>query len=259
MALVWQAQFARVAHAVVRWPDVFVLAVSTWLAYAADRWFEGWRLAPNRIQTQRHHFYQRWRWPIFAVWVALFTADVGIALSCLSERKIVAGFILLGPILLYLLSHQLVHRDRAWRAPKEICVAVLIAGGAVVFVSAEPGALWSTLAAPLVLFGFACFTNCALISGWEHEVDAVHGQQSLARQYGRGHPLLRALPWVLAGSAVLYAWRCEPAARDAAWALGASALLLGAIDFAEPRLGRQLARVLADAALLTPLATGLAR
>ncbi len=61
IALVWQALLARVVQVTLGWPEAFVLGCSVWLAYAADRWIEGWRLDPAQIRTQRHYFYQRWR------------------------------------------------------------------------------------------------------------------------------------------------------------------------------------------------------
>ncbi len=258
VALVWQAQFARIAHGAIGWPEAFVLGVSTWLAYAADRWIEGWRLESDQIRTQRHHFYHRWRWPIGGLWFALFAADVSVALVRLTPRELAAGALLLGPIALYLLSHQLVHRDHPWRAPKEICVAMLIAGGAAVFVLAPAGAPWAMLAAPLGLFCLLCFTNCALISAWEHEVDTAHGQLSLARQFGRARRLIHLLPWVLAAGAAIGLGETRSSDQPAVLCVSASAVLLGLIDLAEPWLGWQLARVLADVALLTPLAIVLA-
>jgi len=259
VALVWQAQFARTAHTSPGWAEAWVLGVSTWLAYAADRWFEGWRLAVGRIRTQRHHFYHRWRWPILGAWVVLGVSDVSVAWVRLPRAELLAGALLLGPVLLYLLSHQLLHRDRLWRVPKEICVAVLIAGGAAVFVLGANPPAWRLLLAPAGLFALACLTNCALISAWEYEIDAIHGQRSLARQHGRHHPLIRALPWVLAVVAALFAAGGQPATRTPALALVGSGLLLGLIDLAESWLGWQLARVLADAALLAPLALSFAR
>ena len=57
----------------------------------------------------------------------------------------------------------------------------------------------------------------------------------------------------LAALAVLLFVFTGDAARIATACGAASSLLLGAIDRAEPSLGRQPARVLADVALFTPL------
>ncbi len=52
---------------------------------------------------------------------------------------------------------------------------------------------------------------------------------------------------------VLLAPGSTGAARSAVVCIALSGALLGLIDLAEPRIGPRLARVLADAALLTPL------
>jgi hypothetical protein len=120
-----------------------------------------------------------------------------------------AGLLILVPVAAYLLSHQLVHRNSPWRAPKELCVAVLLGAGAAAFTASRPGVRIEAMAAPLGLFVLLCFTNCALISVWEDEVDRIHGQTSLALQFARAPVLCRALPWAIS------------LASGAAWLLGA--------------------------------------
>ena len=253
VALSWQWLFARVARTPLAWHHVFILGAATWLAYAADRWIEGWQIAPERLRTQRHWFYQRWRWPIFSMWLGVLATTLVISFTRLNSRELAAGFIVLAPVLVYLLSHQLAHRDHPWRAPKELCVALLFAAGVSCFqVARAPGAL-PALSIPLAIFGSLCLANCSLISFWEAEVDRTHGQTSLALQYPRGHRLVRALPWLLAALAAGFA-ACETGAmRTAMFCAAASGGLLGAVDLAHIRCGRQLARVLADVSLLTPL------
>jgi hypothetical protein len=253
VALLWQWLLARAARITLAWPEAFILGLSVWLAYAADRWIEGWRLVPAQIRTQRHAFYHQWRWPIAAVWLLALAADLAVACGRLSSREFDTGLLLLAPVLAYLLSHQLVHRHHAWRAPKEVCVAALLGGGVGVFLVAHPDAALFALAGPLALFVLLCFANCALISAWEREVDETHGQTSLSLQFRRGADFSRRLPWILAALAVLLFVFTGGAARVATACGAASSLLLGAIDRAEPRLGRQPARVLADVALFTPL------
>jgi len=253
VALLWQGLLARTARVQLGGAPVFVLGSSVWLAYAADRWLEGWRLHPERIRTQRHHFYQTWRWPVAAVWAAVFAADLFAAVRGLGRREFLGGALLLGPVAAYLLSHQLVHRHHRGRAPKELCVALLLAAGVGVFPVVRSPSGAQSWGAPLALFGLLCFTNCALISVWEDEVDRSHGQTSFARQFRRGRTLSRALPWLAAACSLGLAvrWR-GPEAAAAGCAL-ASGLLLAAVDRAERRLGRERARVLADVALMTPL------
>lgn len=259
VALLWQGLLMRTAGLTPRWPQVFVLGVSVWLAYAADRWIEGWRLDPGQIRTQRHLFYQRARWPLAALWLGALAADLVVAFRGLTAAELTAGFILLGPVGLYLLSHQLIHRHHPWRAPKEICVALLFGGGTTVFAFAQPDATLHFLAAPLILFCLLCFANCALISVWETEVDQAHGQTSLALQFRRARWLAVTLPWVLAFVALGLAPHHAGSPRTALVCTAVSGLLLGLLHHWHRHTGVQLARVLADVALLTPLVPWLLR
>jgi hypothetical protein len=254
VAVVWQWQLARVAGVQPTRHHAFILGAAVWLAYAADRWIEGWRLAPGQVQTQRHHFYQRWRWPVAAVWLGLLAATLTVSMRQLTGREFAAGLLLLGPVLAYLLSHQLAHRDSPWRAPKELCVALLLAGGVSCFTLAQVSARISELGVPLALFTLLCLANCALISLWEHEVDRSHGQTSLALQYPGGRRVLHLLPWLVAAFATGFAARETGSLQTATLAAAASGVLLGLVDWLHLRCGRQLARVLADVALMTPLA-----
>lgn len=248
----WQWLFARLCGIELGWAEPTIVAASIWLAYVADRWFEGWRVAPSAMRTQRHRFYQQHRWAVAAVWVLVLLLDLGVAFWHLSERELIAGILLLGPTLLYLLSHQLLHRHRRWRAPKEVCIAFLLAGGAAVFVVASPAAQVTALVGPVIVFGALCFANVALIAVWEQEVDETHGQVSLARQFRGAAGVSRAFPWVLAVATAGAMYLPWPLPRAAAVCGVASALLLAALDRFEHRIGWQLARVLADFVLLTP-------
>lgn len=253
VVILWQWLFACAVGVELRWPLAFVLGVSVWLAYVADRWFEGWRLTPDRIRTVRHRFYQRHRRSVAAVWLVVFTADLEVAIARLDRHELLAGLILLAPVLAYLLSHQFMHRHHPWRAPKEICVATLLGCGAAVFIIAQPGATWARLIEPFSLFTALCFANVALISTWEYEVDLVHGETSLARQFSSGAAISHVFPWAIGAIAAVLSSTETDGARAAALCTAGSSLVLGFLDRAEPRLGWRLAHVMADVALLTPL------
>ncbi|MEO8481010.1 MAG: hypothetical protein ABI634_02300 [Acidobacteriota bacterium] len=251
VCVVWQGLLARTSGAGLRWPHAAVLATSVWLAYAADRWIEGWRLDSRVVRTQRHLFYQRQRVVVAAVWLCVLAADVTMAGMTMEAKEIGRGLLLVAPVLVYLLSHQLLHRTHEWRAPKELVVALLLTAGVAVFL--WPVLSVSTLVRGLGAFATVSFINCALISAWEREVDRAHGQTSLALESARVARVIRWLPWLAAvgGAAVMAA----PAGAFAApIACGIfSAILMGLIDRIEHRLGWAAARVLADAALLTPI------
>ena len=202
VVVAWQFLLASVAGVRLGWPHGFVLAASVWLSYSADRWIEGWRLAPASIRTARHSFYQRRRWLLFLIWLAVLAANLAVALTRLSRQELVSGWLIGPPVLAYLLSPQLVHRNHPLRVPKEICVALLLGCGAAVFPIAGAGMYQRTLWLALALFVALAFANCALISVWEAEVDRSHGQTSLALQFG-GHGWIHGVPWLVAGLSAL--------------------------------------------------------
>jgi len=262
VSIVWQGWFARGLQVPLHGAERFVLGASVWLAYTADRWIEALRFSPEQLQTQRHRFAARWRWTIFSAWLIVLAADLIIAFTRLSEREIAFGFILLAAVAAYLFSHQLYHRHQPWRLPKELCVALLITAGALLFPIANPTAVLPVLWLTVPHFIVLCFINCLLISRWEREVDVAQGQQSLALepQLKRAFRLVPLLPWLLAiESGVLGTLTPPEFVTDAHWvhrffaSIALSFILLGIVDRAESHLGRQLARALVDMALFTPL------
>lgn len=245
--------FAKIADVRLGMESTLVLGLSVWLAYAADRWIEGWRLPSEKTHTPRHQFYQRQRWPVAVIWVLVLATDLTLAFTRLGMREILAGCALLAAVLAYLLSHQLLHRHHPWRAPKEVCVAALLSGGAALFPLVNATVATRVLAPAVGLFALLCFVNCALISVWEREVDAMQGQTSLAQQFRGTASFSYTLPWMVALIAILFAVAETGIARDAGLCASVSGVLLGIVHHFEPRLGWQRARLLADAVLLTPL------
>ncbi len=252
VAVAWQSALGRAARLPLRWHHGFILGAAVWLAYVADRWIEGWRLAPGQVMTQRHYFCLRWRWPVAAAWLLVLVAALTVSGRFLAPRELVAGLLLLGPVLVYLLSHQLIHRRHPRRAPKEVCVALLFAAGVVCFTVAQHPAALRELAGPLALFALLCFTNCSLISLWEDEVDRAHDQTSLALQFPGSHGVVRRLPWLIALVGAILALAGVPAIAGVTWCAAAGGVLLGLLDLRHRQLGRQLSRALADVVLLTP-------
>ena len=253
VAVVWQWLFAQTTGATLAWFHHVILAAAVWLAYSADRWIEGWRLPPEHVQTQRHQFYQRHRWTTFGVWLALLISSIALSFNTLNATELKAGLLLLGPVLAYLLSHQLLHRKHPLRVPKELCVALLFAAGIAVFSFAQITIDFHHGGILLILFGLLCFADCALISVWEDEVDRQHGQTSLALQYPGGHWLVHFLPWIIAVVSLGFVINASAAPRIALLCISCSALLLGLIDQRQDHHGREWARAWADFALLTPL------
>ena len=252
VAVAWQLALARAAGATLGGHHAFILGAAVWLAYAIDRWIEGWRLAPGQLRTQRHWFYQQWRWPVAAVWIVVLLVALVMAWTRLTRAELSAGLLVLVPVLIYLLSHKFLHRDHQWRAPKEVCVALLFAIGVACFPAANNFAALGSFVPPLALFGSLCFADCALISLWEDEVDRTHGQTSLALQFPQGRPYVRAMPWGIAALGVTLSMQAQARLTGITWCVGFSGALLGGLDLAHRRLGRQLSRALVDVTLMTP-------
>lgn len=250
VSLLWQALLARVAAVPLRWPHLVVLSASVWLAYAADRWIEGWRLDWRDVRTPRHRFYQLQRWPVALMWLAVFVADVSVAFAQLSWRELASGAMLLVAVLTYLLSHQFLHRHLRWRVPKEVCVAALLTGGVWVFL--VPSVHASDVTTSMLLLALLCFANCALISLWERDVDLAHGQTSLALDANQNAWVIRQFPLMIAVLAAAVCAANDRPLRVAGTCALASAVLLAVIDRIEERIGWRAARVLADIALMTP-------
>jgi hypothetical protein len=253
VAVLWQALFARKLGVHLDWHDPVLLGLAVWIVYAADRWIEGWRLDLDTVQTQRHQFYLRHRWPVFWTGIAAIIATTVIAIARLGEREFKAGFVLLIPTLLYLFSHQLVHRHHPLRLPKEIVIAVIFALGCALAPAVIVPEKIPSLLIPVTLFGLLCFANCALIASWEKEVDTLHGQTSLALQLKGRWAIIHALPWLVFLSALVSVFLNPDPSHPGALCTAASGLLLGLLDLLQPRIGREAARAVVDFTLMTPV------
>lgn len=253
VAVSWQSLLARQVGARLSLHHGALLAIAVWLAYVADRWIEGWRLTPRTVRTRRHYFYMRWRWSAFATWVAMLSAGVALALAKLEPREWVASLGLLALVLPYLLSHQLLHRNHPARVPKEVCVAVLIAGGAVLYPATSRPEMWANLLPGFAWLVVLSLLNCLLISEWEREVDVSQGQESLAFGSASFGDVVRFLPAVAGLVALVFCFFGPVARNRFHMAATSSAFALWGLAKTQPRLGRERARVLVDAALLSPL------
>lgn len=252
VVLAWQAMLAQVVDVTLRPHQRVLLGVSVWLAYSADRWIEGWRLSVETVRTQRHYFLLRWRWSAFCIWLLALAGGLGLAMARLTVREWLASLSILVPTLLYVLSHQFLHRGHLWRLPKELCVATLIALGAVLYPASHATDRLHLLVAPTGLFMLLCLANCLLISSWEREIDLHQGQKSLALQFAHWQVIAFALPYAIFTLGLGLALWSTGATRIAAVCGAASALLLAMLNSVQPKLGRELTHLLADVVLLTP-------
>ena len=227
MAVLWQVLFLRCFHASQEILSSVLLVSAVWLIYSADRALDAWRGVGTR---PRHEFYRRYWRIVLPVWSAVLAAAAWLAWTSLPPPLFTRGLWLGAAVALYFVA---VHATplRAW--PKEAAVAVLFALGASV-------AAWGSLETPydvltVLLFSCLCWINCIAIEQWE---------QGCARW-----PVgVAAAGVALAAALFLHQQRPVLASAEVA-----SALALLALDRYRPRLSADALRVLADAALLSPI------
>jgi len=253
VSLVWQAMFAQVLQVHLHLHHILLLGMSVWLAYAGDRWIEAWSLNEGTVQTHRHGFALRWRWPLFTLWCGVLLCALVIAFRTLTKTEWSASLTMLALTLAYLLSHQWLHRAHLWRLPKEICVAIIVTCGAALYpATLGPGSL-PVLMIPVLSYSLLALCNCSLISLWEREVDTIHRRQSLALQHRAIAGVIGFAPWTLCGACIIGSLVSKSTIRPLLVAAALGAALLGLVHLRHGSLGRMKSRVLADLVLLTPL------
>jgi hypothetical protein len=229
VAVLWQILFARCFRAQPDIAAAALLVAAVWLIYSADRMLDAWR---GSVKRPRHEFCRRhWR-ALFPTWIAILAVTGGFSWIVLPPPLFIRGLCLLGAVTVYFLA---VHSTPEWFRrcwPKEAMVGLLFALGASVVA-------WNHLRSPadvltVFLFSCLCWINCAAIEHWES---------------GSGRwPVSAAAACVAFSAAVLLKQRPILGSAEIA-----SALSLIVLDRGRPSLSRDTVRVLADAALLSPL------
>ena len=248
IAALWQSLFAHVFGAALGWPYALLLGAAVWLIYSADRWFDGRSLGAD-ARTRRHRFYVRHRRLIFRVWWLVFAGTFTLSVFLLTPAEFAGGAVLGTLMLSYLLRR---HRGDQKTHPKELQIAIIFALG-VVFLPLLSRALdVSSLSLVFYggLFGVLIFFNCALIARWEGDLDREVAPFSV-----RAPKLAARLNLLTLGFALLCAASglFFGSMRPLFAALALSAFLLYSLGQLSPRLSPAARRVLADAALFTPL------
>ena len=231
IAILWQLSLARVLNAEIDWAASAALGLSVWLTYVADRLLDVRSREKAALFSLRHQFAKRYRQALWYVWLVLLAINLLLATQ-LTVLQLKNGSLLLIFCLLYTASNQKLSRHFF---PKEICVALIYAGGVIIFMP---------VACPLGFFGvFAllCLLNCLMIGAREKVIDAKMRVRSVA-------PLVAErwlTPLALFGAG-LAVWR-----GDELWlGLALSFGLLGLLHGLRNRISIEAFRVLADASLV---------
>ncbi|MEQ1884385.1 MAG: hypothetical protein ABL967_04940 [Bryobacteraceae bacterium] len=253
VAVLWQILFLRCFRSPVELLPVALLALTVWLIYAADRALDA--LAGD-AHTARHRFYRKHGRMLAPLWIAGFAAAAWMAFTGLPAPLLRSGFILLGGVSVYFFAVHAapgrfarIPRSGNVRWTKEAAVAVLFAMGSSL------GA-WQNIhnkadVAAIVLFSALCWINCVAIEHWERNACPENRSRSTSgqRRDDAAFPLgLFATGIAIAAIFVFIEQRPVLATAEMA-----SALAFLWLDHVRPRLSTEALRVLADAALLSPI------
>jgi hypothetical protein len=224
VCLVWQDFLARCypfpLSAAARW----VLGLTTWTIYLADRLLDARQPAPPN-EPARHRFYRRKFSRCLALAAAVLTADLVIAFRDLRREVLLTGVGIAAGVLLYLAVFPLLRiGSKHW---KKLSAAALFTAG--VFFAA-----WTRVpvVAPAFAAGSVCLANLILVERWE-----------------QGRPVRRF--WI--GMALIAGGCLWWGHNRWYWAIAMSAVALALLSRAGSRWDSEARHVLADAAMLTPL------
>jgi hypothetical protein len=230
VAVLWQILFVRCFRAQPDIAAAALLVAAVWLIYSADRMLDAWR---GSVHRPRHEFCRlHWR-ALLLVWGAVFALAGCLSWFVLPSVLFGRGMGLLAAVAMYLVAVHAapVNFRRFW--PKEAMVGLLFALGASV-------AAWNHVRSAadvltVLLFSCLCWINCVAIEQWES---------------GESHWPVGAVAACVALAAILLLSRDRPILASAE---SASALAFMLLDRGRPRLSLDAQRVLADAALLSPI------
>jgi hypothetical protein len=230
IAVLWQAALASAMGLSLSIAAHLVLGLSVWLSYTADRLFDVARRDASTLLSVRHRFAKRRSICLWRIWAVALIINL-VTATQLSSQQIKQGGLLLLLCLLYTALNQN-YSKRFF--PKEPCVAILYAGGAMVFLSEPPPPSF------VALFAYLCLLNCLMIGAKETSIDAQLRIYSVASRLRGFH--LSPLIWLGAVFALLIDTPL-PAA------LSLSFILLGLLNVVRKGLSIEVYRVLADSLL----------
>ena len=231
IASLWQLGLASVLDVEIGWAASWVLGLSVWLTYVADRLFDVRSREQVVLFSQRHQFAKKYRQTLWHVWFVLLALNLLLARQ-LTALQLKSGSLLLIFCLLYTLLNQKLSRHFF---PKEICVDLIYASGVILFlpISYTTGFFWA--------FALLCLLNCLMIGAKEEVIDAKMRIHSIT-------PLIAVgwlTPLALLGTG-LAIWLGGELWLGLALSLG----LLGLLHGLRSRISIENFRVLADASLI---------
>lgn len=251
VAVAWQWLFARTFHVPAGPGNGVALFFTAWLIYLADRLADSYSIQDGVSRSRRHEFCLKHRPLWIGALAAIAVTDSIVIWRSIGAETLLAGAVVGGLALIYLvLNHSF---GGAWPhlALKEIAIGFLFAAGTLV-------ALFPVLpiTSSLVFSGMAfaslCTLNCIYIAFWERELDETQRKVSFATRYPDLARHLGKVSTALALGSVVAAMIHHDGALLFA-CVSASSLLLTLLDALRGNIDRDQRTALADLVLLTPL------
>jgi hypothetical protein len=244
VAVCWQWLFAKSFQVAITPAILFVTGACVWMIYAADHLLD---VRSGTLCTARHRFMARHRGGFLIAAAVVFTSAA--VASTRFPFSLWRGAVELTFIVGVYLA--LVHRGgekvrRYW--PKEFAIGAVFAAGSTIATwssGATPVRVWPSVA----LFAASCTLNCCAVDYWEWQTNRVllryphRATRWVARRF-----VPYAISIVTGGALLLFF-----APNAVVVAAMASAVLLMVVGARRKSLSPELVRLLADAALLTPV------
>lgn len=237
IAVIWQNIFAQSIHFTLSIAAQTVLGLSVWLTYMADRLFDVQQRKPEQLLSLRHRFAAKHRIVLWRIWSVVLIANIALAFTMLQSEQLIHGFYLLAACLIYTLLNQKLSKRFF---PKEVCVAMIFAGGVLVFLPAS--GLWPAGGSLALL----CLMNCLMIGRKESTVDSALEVRSLSRNL---HPSVIGVVALCAFISL------SGVPQKLLLSLVIPLLALNCLSIFHKALSTENYRVLADGALLLGLIT----
>lgn len=255
VAVAWLYMFAKTWRAdYLPWIAYISLGLVVWVIYATDRLLDAsvYGGAPGKLATRHefHHRHQRvFRWcAVIAGITAIILVISGLPLN-IYGYGIVGGIMVAGFFTLSIFSSA---AENELPYAKNILAGLAFAYGTAFIAHAYTGFEMLTIfrSPELISFGVLCILNISAIDLWEH------ADRSSDPEIKAGDELALTLPLTLLGAASLvFAVKAEEyTTRPFFYAILTSAALLQILNRSRSRFQMDALRVLADVALLAPLA-----
>jgi hypothetical protein len=252
---VWALLFMKGLHIPFQPWEIAALTLAVWIIYISDRILDGLCKPELVISSDRHQFYARHGLGILRGLPPVILIAGWIGLARLGAETRFAGLVMSAAVIFYFLCiHGNTDRIHRW-FPKEIVAGAIFAGGAAIPAWIHGGAVRNALLPQMLLFAGLCALNCIAIESWEHN----RGERQWRK---RPYWLIRladtriemiAAVLILCACSIAFIVSRNGIRADSAAASIISLLILMAIERRSNHLSPQAMRVLADAALLTPV------